>query len=162
MKIKRLTCITIILIAMVLVLLGLLAKSFYYTENGFKFKGTYICSDDGNNVDFDNVVYPDYITTIEDNKVYIIYQSRYYVTAKLVKTDDSNIYSLDVIKFNEYNDALLKKGLTDKLDRNSFEGQYIIVSKEAVTLTTNAKKVIRFILNSKDSVIAKEGSVTVL
>lgn len=162
MKIKRLTCITIILIAMVLVLLGLLAKSFYYTENGFKFKGTYICSDDGNNVDFDNVVYPDYITTIEDNKVYIIYQSRYYVTAKLVKTDDSNIYSLDVIKFNEYNDALLKKGLADKLDRNSFDGQYIIVSKEAVTLTTNAKKVIRFILNSKDSVIAKEGSVTVL
>lgn len=39
MKIKRLTCIAIILIAMVLVLLGLLAKSFYYTENGFKFKG---------------------------------------------------------------------------------------------------------------------------
>mgnify|MGYP004678416447 CR=1 FL=1 len=37
MKIKRLTCITIILIAMVLGLLGLLAKSFYYTENGFKF-----------------------------------------------------------------------------------------------------------------------------
>ena len=59
MKIKRLTCITIILIAMVLVLLGLLAKSSYYTENGFKFKGTYLWSDDGNNVGFDNVVYQD-------------------------------------------------------------------------------------------------------